>query len=275
MTYVFKAITSKPLWVNIVAGLLILLLLLLLFLGSLNLITHHGKVMKIPSVTGQSLTQARKTLESQGFEVQIQDSVYSDTIPPQQVIKQFPEPDNLVKVNRTVYLTINKAVAPLIDMPNLVSMTFRTAEMALRQYGLKLKDTIFKPDFAKNAVLDQVYNGESIKPGTKIQQGSPITLVLGNGVGMEFVVPDLFGLEYREARAALESTGLIVGSVVPDPDVTDTSHAFVYRQSPGRFDDEKKLNHIRQGQAIDIFLSALKPIRGGDSVAPATTPNNY
>jgi beta-lactam-binding protein with PASTA domain len=271
---VFKAITSKPLWVNLVVGILLLLLILLLFLGSLNLITHHGKLMKIPSVTGQTISEARKTLESQGFEVQIQDSVYSDTAKPLQVIKQFPEPDNLVKVNRTVYLTINRSVAPIIDMPNLVSMTFRTADMALRQYGLKLEDTVFRPDFARNAVLDQLYKGESIKPGTKIQQGSAITLVLGNGVGMEFIVPDLFGLTYREARSALESSGLILGSVVPDADVSDTVHAFVYRQSPDRFDDEKKLNHIRQGQAIDIFLSALKPTRN-DSVPAATTPNNY
>ena len=230
--------------------------------------------MKIPSVTGQTISEARKTLESQGFEVQIQDSVYSDTAKPLQVIKQFPEPDNLVKVNRTVYLTINRSVAPIIDMPNLVSMTFRTADMVLRQYGLKLEDTVFRPDFARNAVLDQLYKGESIKPGTKIQQGSAITLVLGNGVGMEFIVPDLYGLTYREARSALESSGLILGSVVPDADVSDTVHAFVYRQSPDRFDDEKKLNHIRQGQAIDIFLSALKPTRN-DSVPAATTPNNY
>ena len=272
----FRALTSKPLWINIVAGLLILLSLLLIFLGSLKLITHHGRVMKIPSVTGQSYASAKKMLESEGFDVLIQDSVYNDTMPPAQVVRQFPESDNLVKINRTVYLTINRTVPPVIDMPNLVSMTFRTAEITLRQYGLKLEDTVFKPDFAKNSVLDQVYKGESIKPGTKIKQGSPITLVLGNGVGMEFIVPDLFGLDYREARAAVESSGLILGSVVPDQDVADTIHAYVYRQNPDRFDEEKRLNHIRQGQIVDIWLSALKPIRRIDSIpaAPSAT-NNY
>ncbi len=56
----------------------------------------------------------------------------------------------------------------------------------------------FCPQFRSRSGI----KGESIKPGTKIQQGSLITLVLGNGVGMEFVVPDLFGLTYRDARAA-------------------------------------------------------------------------
>ncbi|HXB31161.1 MAG TPA: PASTA domain-containing protein [Puia sp.] len=263
----FRFLTSKPLWVNILAGFIFLVVLLLIFLGSLDIITHHGKTMKIPAVVGQSIDEARKALESQGFEIQIQDSIYNDTIPPLQVIKQFPEADNLVKVNRTVYLTINRALAPEVDMPNLLSMTFRNAEMVLRRYGLKLGDTLFKPDFARNSVLDQIYKGESIKPGTKIQQGSEITLVLGNGVGLEFIVPDLFGLSYREARSSISEAGLIVGSVVPDADVADTMNAFVYRQNPDRYDYEKQINHIRQGQIIDLWLSAQKKERIVDSSA--------
>ena len=269
----FRFLTSKPLWVNILAGFVVLIVLLLLFLGSLDIITHHGKTMKIPAVVGESIDQARKTLETQGFEIVIQDSIYNDTIPPLQVIKQFPEADNLVKVNRTVYLTINRALAPEIDMPNLLSMTFRNAEMVLRRYGLKLGDTVFKPDFARNSVLDQQFKGASVKPGTKIQQGSEITLVLGNGVGLEFIVPDLFGLSYRDARAAISESGLIVGSVVPDNDVKDTMSAFVYRQNPDRYDYEKQINHIRQGQIIDIWLSALKKERIIDS--SSVKPNNY
>jgi beta-lactam-binding protein with PASTA domain len=122
-------------------------------------------------------------------------------------------------------------------------------------------------------VLDQEYKGESIKPGTKIQQGSEITLILGNGVGTEFIVPDLFGLTYREARAALSQSGLIVGSVVPDGDVQDTLGAFVYRQNPDRFDYEKQLNHIRQGQIIDLWLSAAKKERIVDSSAVQKVSN--
>ena len=120
----FKFLTTKPLWVNILAGIVLLLLLLLLFLGSLALLTQHGKTMKIPSVTGLSYSDAKKSLESAGFEVAIQDSMYYDTMRPLQVIKQFPEADNLVKVNRTIYLTINRSQAPLVPMPNLVVWMF-------------------------------------------------------------------------------------------------------------------------------------------------------
>lgn len=264
----FKFLTTRPLWVNIVAGVVLLLLLLLLFLGSLALLTQHGKTMKIPSVAGLSYADAKKSLEASGFSVQIQDSVYSDTMPPLRVVKQFPEADNLVKVNRTVYLTINRSEAPFIQMPNLVSMSFRNADMILRQYGLRLEDTVFKPDFAKNSVLDQLYKGETIKPGTQIRQGSSITLVLGSGVGgIGFIVPDLVGLTYQQAKNRIDSLGLIFGSVVPDNDVRDTTEGFIYKQMPQQFTDDGHPNRIYPGQVVSIWLSAQRPAARKDSTS--------
>ncbi|MBN8850985.1 MAG: penicillin-binding protein [Sphingobacteriales bacterium 50-39] len=262
----FKFLTTKPLWINILAGIGLLLFLLLIFLGSLALLTQHGKTMKIPSVTGLSYTDAKKTLESEGFGVQIQDSVYSDTMAPLKVVKQFPEADNLVKVNRTVYLTINRSEAPFIQMPNLVSMSFRNAEMILRQYGLRLEDTVFKPDFAKNSVLDQLYKGETIKPGSQIRQGSAITLVLGSGIGgIGYIVPDLFGLTYQQAKSRLDSMSLIFGAVTSGPDVRDTADGYIYKQTPDQFGEDGRPNRIHPGQTIDIWLGAQRPIRRTDT----------
>ena len=260
----FKFITSKPLWVNVLIGMGLLLLLLLLFLGSLALLTQHGKTMKIPSVAGMSYEDAKKSLQSQGFDVQVQDSsAYYDTMRPLQVVKQFPEADNLVKINRTIYLTINRSQAPFIQMPNLVSMSFRNADMYLRQYGLKLGDTIFKPDFARNSVLEQQYKGQIIKPGAQIQQGSLITLVLGSGIGagQSFIVPDLFGLTYLQAKTRLDSMGLSFGAVRRDPGIADSAEAFINWQDPPQSGDEGLPNRIHPGQSIDIKLTPQRPSR--------------
>jgi len=269
----FKFITSKPLWVNVLVGIGLLLLLLLVFLGSLALLTQHGKTMKIPSVTGLSFDDAKKNLQSQGFDVQIQDSsVYIDSMRPMQVIKQFPEADNLVKINRTIYLTVNRAQAPFIQMPNLISMSFRNAEMYLRQYGLKLGDTVFKPDFARNSVLEQQYQGEPIKPGAQIQQGSKITLVLGSGIGggQGFIVPDLFGLTYLQAKSRLDSMGLSFGAVSAKG-IRDSTEAFIWEQNPPQMSEDGLPNRIHPGQSIDIILKAQRPTR--DSTGnPVQTP---
>ena len=273
----FKFLTAKPLWVNILAGVVLLLLLLLLFLGSLALLTQHGKTIRIPTVTGLSYTEAKKSLEGQGFEVQIQDSVYSDTMRPLQVVKQFPEAESQVKINRTIYLTINRSQAPFIQMPNLVSMSFRNAEMVLRQYGLKIGDTIFKPDFARNSVLEQQFKGAAIKPGTQIQQGSAITLVLGNGIGggQGFIVPDLFGLTYLQAKARLDSMGVTIGAVVTEKDVRDSAEGYIWKQSPPQIGEENLPNRIKPGMIIDIWLKAQRPVRGADSANVPSAANTY
>jgi len=266
----FRFITSRPLWMNILFAIVLVFILLFFFLTSLQWCTHHGATITIPSVTGLSYADATKLLESKGFDVEIQDSVYFDTLPPLSVTRQFPEADAVVKKNRTVYLTLNRAVPPTIEMPKLIGLSYRSAEVSLRQYGLKLGDTSYRVDFAKNSVLDQQYNGQTIKPGVKILMGSTIDLVLGTGVGgFEFAVPDLFSLNYEEAKAVMQATGVSTGALVIDPDVRDTAAAFVYRQSPERFNDEHRFTRIRQGQTIDIWLSVAKPERKvADSTAP-------
>lgn len=262
----FKFITARPLWVNILFAFVLVFILLFVCLLSLDFFTHHGKTLTVPAVMNMPFSQAEKILKDQGFDIEIQDSTYSDTAGPLSVLRQFPEADAVVKANRTVYLTINRAVAPSVEMPNLEGMSLRTAQMVLKQYGLKVKDTIFRPDFAKNAVLEQQYKDERIKPGTKIAMGSAITLVLGSGLGQqEFNVPDLYSLSYAEALMVLQSAGLSAGVVVADPDVKDTSNAYVYRQDPERFSYDGTYNRIRPGQQIDLFLSSQKPVRGVDT----------
>ena len=258
----FSFITGKPLWINILFGFLLIFIVLFLFLISLDFFTKHGKTLTIPEITGKSLAEAERILDERGFDIEIQDSIYVDTAEAMTVLKQFPEADAVVKENRTVYLTINRSVPPTIEMPNLISMTFRSAEMSLRQYGLYLEDTFYRPDIAKNAVLEQRYNGEPIKPGTKIQMGSSITLILGSGLGdNEFSVPDLFGMNYYEARTLAESTGLIIVPVIIAPDVQDTASAYVYKQIPERVTIDRRINRIRPGQSIDVFLQFQKPVR--------------
>lgn len=261
----FKFITRRPLWVNILFAIFLVGFIFLIFLGSLGILTRHNKILKIPAITGKSMAEATRILKEQGFDVEIQDSVYIDTIPILTVTRQFPEADASVKINRTVYLTVNRSVPPLIVMPRLVG-SFRNAVMILKQFGLKLGDTSYRPDFAKNAILSQLYNGKEIKPGTKIPMGSTISLVLGSGLAnLNMSVPDLFGMTYDEAQSRLDSMGI---SLVPilDPGIRDTLNAFIYRQNPERLNDQRKVNRIRAGQLIDIWLGTDRKERIDTSI---------
>ena len=266
----FKFITRKPLWFNILVAIGMVLAVFLVFFLLLEWITRHGESSTVPSVTGKNIIDVTEDLNEKGFEVVIQDSVYYDSLPPGVVIKQVPEPDAVVKKNRTVYVTVNRFVAPDIDMPNLVGYSLRNAELVLINTGLKLGDTTYKMDFAKNSVLEQLYRGQNIKAGTKIKVGSTIDLVLSSGVGdIAVPVPKVVGLTYSEARAMLDGSGFIV---VPyaDPDVRDSAAAFVYRQNPAPKTEEGFQVRIRQGQLIEVWIGTTPPAI--DSTSRNTPP---
>jgi len=256
----FKFITHRPLWVNIVLGVLLALVIFSVFLLSLKWLTHHGRAGIVPSVTGKKYDEAKKQLIEAGFDVAIQDSIYVDTMAPLMVIKQIPEGDEVVKSNRTIYLTINRTVPPMVEMPNLVGYSYRNAEMQLKNMNIRIGDTTSKPDFAKNAVLEQLYKGSPIAPGKKIPMGSVISLVLGDGVGKrEFVVPVITGMKFCEAKRILEANGIVIGAIVTDANVSDTCSAWIFKQNPVRFDDAKRIQHIRSGQTMDVWLQVDKP----------------
>lgn len=259
MKKLFTYLTRQPFWVNLLAALALVFLIGFLFLQSLSWFTNHGAYLKVPEVKGQNVDNAIKILESQGFEVIIQDSVYFDSIPKYTVIKQLPEPDATVKVNRTVFLTINRLSPPAVNIPKLEGLSLRFAYDLLKRNNLKLGDTIYRPDFMKGSVLEQQYNGSRVTAGTKVPWGARITLIIGGGLEVQqMLVPDLIGMTFAEAKAVLEMKGITLASIIAMGSVRDTSAAYVYKQNPDRFDiDGTTPLYIRPGQTMDVWLSTV------------------
>jgi beta-lactam-binding protein with PASTA domain len=263
---VFKALSNKPFWVNLLVAVGVLLVIFLLFFLSLGLLTKHGENEKVPYVVGKNVEEARKILEAKGFEVEVQDSVYIDTTAKLSVVRQSPESDAIVKKHRTIYLTINRAVAPLIEMPDLRGFSYLSAKLYLESLGLKMGDTSYTPDIAKNAVKEQLLNGKKIDPGTKVNMGSVIDFVLGSGIGSSEVnVPDLVTMTVAQAKDYLSNLSISISTINPVDAITDTANAFVTKQSPEAYttqpDGSKVPNKIRSGQLIDIWISSKAPVR--------------
>lgn len=262
----FKFITQRSFFVNLLVVIALILVLFFLFFISLAYITRHDDVIKVPAATGKSLADATSFLKKQGFEVSVQDSVYVDTLAPLTVVKQSPEFDETVKTGRTIYLTINRAQPPLIEMPDLRGYSFRSAEMYLQSLGLKLGDTSYTPDIARNAVKDQKYNSKTIEPGTKVPMGSAIDFVLGNGLGeTELTVPDLVGFTVSQAKDYLSSDKISIGVIIPLSAVSDTANAYIMKQNPEPQtilpNGDTTKNHIRAGQLMDVWISSTPPVR--------------
>jgi beta-lactam-binding protein with PASTA domain len=263
---VLKFITRRSLWLNLLTAAVLAVAVFAAFILSLNFLTHHGRSRSVPQVVGKTFAEAAKILDKEGFDIVIQDSVYIDSLPPRAIIKQVPESDAVVKVNRTVYLTVNRSVAPMIDMPNLIGFSYRNAIMNLSSIGLSA-DTTYKSDFAKNSVLEQLYKDDPIAPGTKIRMGSRVTLVLGTGVGeMFYSVPNLVGRTYGEAKSVLEANGVNL-FVLSAQAVTDTLNSFIIDQEPKRYNEEGEPLRIRSGQFISVKLSMEKPVIADSTIS--------
>ena len=264
----FKFITRQPFWVNLLVAFLLVCLLGFLFLESLSWFTRHGSYLQVPPVVGQKTSDAVRSLENQGFDVVITDSLYEDSLPLGVVKRQLPEVGATVKVNRTVYLNVNPSVLPLVEMPKLEGLSFRYAKDLIDKNHLRLGDTTGKTDFTKNMVLEQEYAGAKVAPGTKLKWGSTIDLVISTGLSQELIaVPQLVGLTVGDAKVAMEQNGIILAAVLPSGPIADTLKAYVYRQNPEIRTDEGETNYMQRGQTMDIWISATPPVADSTGVA--------
>ncbi len=244
---------KKSILFNLFIMLLLSLGLMFIFFSSLDFITNHGQETLVPKLTGKKLKQSIKELEAQHFNVQV-DSVYMPYIDPLQVVFQEPEAGMNVKVGRTLFLTVNKKSPPMVSMPNLVSKSFRNAVLILQSYRMVVGDTIFRPDIAAGAILEQLWNGKKINPGTMLPYGSKIDLVVGEGLALEEMdVPNLVGKSWMEAKTILTNSKLMF-TVICDGNITDTMSAIVYQQFPESLNELDFIQTIHGGDMIDVRI---------------------
>ena len=258
---------KKPLWVNILAGIGAVLFLIILFFFSLGWITGNGKTEKVPNVVGLDVVAAQKNIKALGFDVVLQDSIYVDTLARNGVLRQTPEADEVVKKGRTIYLTINRVIAPQVDMPNLIGFSLKSAQTYLKVLGLRIGSINLVTNRNKNVIIDQLVGANPIAPGTKISSGTMINFTVGDGgtsIGIE--VPDLIGLTVQMAKSTMAGLGLIVGNIISSAVIQDTANAYVIQQTPNPFSAQLDSlgmpikNVTIQGGSIDLIIDKVAPI---------------
>ncbi|RYE11934.1 MAG: PASTA domain-containing protein [Sphingobacteriales bacterium] len=219
---------------------------------SLSYYTRHGSGVPVPKLKGMSLEQAVQVLEAQGFEYDV-DSTYLADEPPGTIIEQDPDPGTNVKEGRKIYLTMVTQLAPKVAMPDLEQKNYREAISTLQNYGLKLGDTSYRSDIARDRVLEVRIGGRVITTGTKIPKGSLVDLVLGDGAGASEVdIPDLLNQDLDAARFAIKGAGLALGTVTYEGSINDSSNVIVVSQSPMPTDSTSK---VSIGTLINVTVS--------------------
>lgn len=246
ISFLFSGIFRQTIFQMILISTFIVLITFAMF----SLYTGHGESITVPDLRKQPLDKVAEYVASKGLRYAILDSTFVKEFPPNTVIEQNPKPNEKVKANRRIYLTINSIHAPMVKLPDLMYATMRDAETQLASIGLEMGNISYIPDPATNAVLDVKYNGASIKGGTEVPKGSAIDLVLGNGVGdTQIEIPHLEGLTLLEAKLALKGLGLNIGTISPE-NLANTNSALVTQQNPPATTGLQ----IHLGEPIDLFV---------------------
>ncbi len=177
-----RFIFSKTFGYQLLLAFVSLGVLIFLALKWLNFTTRHDERIQVPNLEKFSFDKSKHFLEELSLEAKVQDSAnFNPDFPPLSVIEQSPKAGSFVKQDRKIYLVLNPSGYRKIGVPNVVQKTMRQAEPTLRALGFKVGKTIYRPNIAKNVVLELQYKGQFLAPNSLLMKTSTIDLVVGDG----------------------------------------------------------------------------------------------
>ena len=248
-----------------------ILLSLIFFFIYLPSATNHGEAITVPNLEGMPLEEMDEFLKKRHLNYEVSDSGYSAQYEPLAILKQYPLQGEKVKEGRKIYLTVKAKEPQTVMLPKLIDGSLKNAELVLRSYGLHRGKITYRPDMGVNVILEIWSNGRKVNAGDKVQKGSYIDLIVGDGLGQQvFAVPRFIGLPLDEANFSIRASGLNIGSViirVADDDITQQINdlaaeleidsvsiiqsGYVFNQSP------MVGEQIHLGEQVDLWIVSL------------------
>ena len=228
----FEFLKQKKFYIHLLIIILLSFILMWLVFKSLNGYTRHDKVYTMPDFVGQNYLEVQEEYD-RDFHFILIDSIYPKGQEPGSIVQQDPLPGSKVKRGRNVYYIIVATTPEKTEMPNLKNLSLRQALGLLEANGLEVDKLIYEDFFAKNAVIEQLYQGQVIEPGTEIVKGSKVSLRVGIGQDKKKIeIPNLLGRPAAEVKRLLNVAGLNLGTETHD-DSDSLQYMKVSRMQPG------------------------------------------
>ena len=161
---------SKYLWGNLLAMLVVVILLGIGVRFGIDAYTHHGESIAIPDIRHKNWADAEKILENAGLKIEVSDTGYVKTLPPDCILEQSPAPGELVKSGHVIYVTVNASSTPSLALPDVIdNSSLREAMAKLTAMGFKL------------GAPQLLVNGRHVVAGDRIPVGATLIIQVGNG----------------------------------------------------------------------------------------------
>lgn len=205
----------------------------------------HGREVSIPDLRGMTPAHAERAAATSGLELSVSDRFYSATVPEGHILSQQPEPGT--RVRRGWRVEAAESLGPqLIDIPSLIGMSPRAAEIEIRRRGLEPGDAAELPmsGFPPQTILAQ-----TPAPGAQgISAPRVSVLYAAAAPELAYAMPDLTGMNAAEAAAVIQSAaGMKVNFA---PATADPRSQVIAAQSPAAG------SRITAGSSISLQLAS-------------------
>lgn len=203
--------------------------------------------VEVPELTGFTLEQAENRAAQRGLDLNVESEVSHEEVEEGIIISQEPQAGSIIRQTRVIQLTLSQG-PPVIEMPEVVNLSFREAQINLENSGISVTEEninfVYSDEYAENYVMDQ-----TPEPGREINIGEDYELTVSAGPHPDMVeIPDITGLNRIEASFQLREYGLQIGNIS-----TETSRRYLAGQimrqqpAPGR--------EVPHDSEIDITVS--------------------
>ncbi|MDQ1375040.1 MAG: eukaryotic-like serine/threonine-protein kinase [Actinomycetota bacterium] len=163
--------------------------------------------VKVPNVVGRKLEDAQRLLEEAGgFQTDVTQEP-DDTVASGTVIKQDPASGDDAPKGATINLTVSSGKQK-VPVPDVRGKDVDVAANELGQAGFKTS----RQQEASDSVADGKVIRTSPSPGTPLERGSTVTLVVSSGPAQpaQVTVPDVIGQTEASATNELQAAGFKV-----------------------------------------------------------------
>ena len=170
----------------------------------------HGREVKVPNLTGLSLSDASKKANSMGLRLNLENRFYSANVAPGTVLAQSPNAGATVRREWAVRVT--ESLGPQqVAIPDVVGQSERAASVNVRRLSLDLGTVahLAAPGEA-GMVLAQTPNANAV--GVDRPRVSVLLSAAEEEQSEGFVMPSLTGLTLAGAAARASAVGLHVVS---------------------------------------------------------------
>jgi len=246
---------SKTFGKHILGALLLTIVLLWLTMQILSVYTHRGESLAIPDFSGMTMAEALQVAKKMNLRFEVEDSVYTANKRAGTILMQNPGAGHRIKSGRLIYLTLVSSVPGQEMVPKLTDISLRQARVLLESKGFAVGKVEYIPSEFNDLVLDQKKNGLSVPPGSRLDNGATIDLVVGQNAGSnETFIPDFLGMTLVEAQALLDSKQLLAGALQFDTTVANRSDSLAARVI-SQFPSADSTAFVPTGSTIDLILS--------------------